>query len=90
VPEPTDFVQRRVDALTRAEVASDDMCGLGRRMRWLFAVEAHPRVALSNAIKERAADQPTAAGNNQCSQPRFDCRSFIHIPTAVFIRRAEA
>lgn len=90
MPAATDFVQCCVDALIRTEVASDDMCGLGRRMRWLFAVEAHPRVALSNAIKERAADQPTAAGNNQCSQPCFNYRNFIHILTAVFNRRAEA
>jgi hypothetical protein len=58
-------------------------------MRRLFAVEAHPRVALSNAIKERAADQPTAAGNNQCSQP-VSIVGVSFMLTTVFIRRTEA
>ena len=69
MPESTNFAQRRVDTLIRAEVARDDVCGLGRRMRRPFAVEAHPRVAFSNAIKERAADQPTAAGKINVPNP---------------------
>lgn len=61
MPEPTNFGQRRVDTFIRAEVARDNMCGLGRRMGRPFAIEAYPPVAFSNAIKERATDQPTAA-----------------------------
>ena len=55
---PTNFAQRRVDTLIRDEVARYDVLGLRRRMGRPFAVEAHLRIAFSNAIKERAAISP--------------------------------
>ena len=71
--EPTNFVQRLVQVLIRGEIARDNVCRLGRHTRRCFRVQAQLRVAFSDVSKECAADQPTAAGNNHCSQPRFDC-----------------
>ena len=66
--EPTNFVQRLVEVLIRGEIARDNVCRLGRHTRRCFGVQAQLRVAFSDVSKECAADQPTAAGNNHCSQ----------------------
>ena len=60
MPKPTDFVQRRGYAFIPTEIASDDVCGLGRWTRRPFTIEAHRRVVFSDVINERTADQPTA------------------------------
>ena len=72
--EPTNFAQRLVEVLILGEIARDNVCRLGRHTRRPVGVQAQLRVAFSDVSKECAADQSTAAGNNHCSQPCFDCR----------------